>query len=150
MKNRLICLALCLVFVLSAFLTGCGQTDNEEALKDIEDANSESARTLTMWLVTEQAMDAATATAVTDKLNEITQSKFKTKLVLKFFTEDEYKTVLDDTICKPTPRPTAKPLRRQRKPRPTSTASRSPSIPRFARIRWTSCISPATICTPST
>ncbi len=99
MKNRLICLALCLVFVLSVFLTGCGERDNQEALDDVRDANSESARTLTMWLVTEQAMDAATANAVSDKLNEITQSKFKTKLVLNFFTEDEYKTILDETIC---------------------------------------------------
>ena len=98
MKKRLICLALCLVFVLSAFLTGCGEKSNEEAMENITDATSEQARTLTMWLVTEEALDAATASAVNDALNAITQSKFKTKLVVNFYTEAEYKTILDETI----------------------------------------------------
>ncbi len=98
MKKRLICLALCLVFVLSAFLTGCGEKSNKEAMENITDATSEQARTLTMWLVTEEALDAATASAVNDALNAITQSKFKTKLVVNFYTEAEYKTILDETI----------------------------------------------------
>ncbi len=98
MKKRLICLALCLVFIASAFLTSCGNKSNKEAIDNITESTSEQARTLTMWLVTEEALDAATASAVNDALNVITQSKFKTKLVVKFYTEAEYKTILDETV----------------------------------------------------
>ncbi len=98
MKNRLICLALCLVFVLSAFLTGCGEKSTGEITEEIIITSSENARTLTMWLVAEKAVDAATAEAVTKAINDITETKFSTRLVLKFFTEDEYRQAVTEEI----------------------------------------------------
>lgn len=98
MKNRLICLALCLVFILSALLTSCGEKSTEENLEQIQQESSANARTLTMWLVTEKKMEAATVEAVTKALNAITETKFSTRLVLKFFTEDEYRQAVTDEI----------------------------------------------------
>ena len=98
MKNRLICLAMCLVMLLSVLLTACGEKSTDEKLDEITQISSENARTLTMWLVTEKKADDATMQAVTDALNAITETKFSTKLVLKFFTEDEYRAVVTDEI----------------------------------------------------
>jgi hypothetical protein len=80
MKNRLICLALCLVFVLSAFLTGCGEKSTGEITEEIIKTSSENARTLTMWLVAEKAVDAATAEAVTKAINDIKAGKIEYRL----------------------------------------------------------------------
>ena len=98
MKNRLICLALCLVFILSALLTSCGEKSTDDTIDEIRNESSANARTLTMWLVTEKKMEAATVEAVTKTLNAITETKFSTRLVLKFFTEDEYRQAVTDEI----------------------------------------------------
>ncbi|MBE6633670.1 MAG: hypothetical protein E7620_04915 [Ruminococcaceae bacterium] len=98
MKNRLICLALCLVMLLSVFLTSCGEKDIESTKNEILIESSENARTLTMWLVSEKAMDPAVVEAVTKALNNITETKFSTRLVLKFFTEDQYRAAVTDEI----------------------------------------------------
>ncbi len=101
MKNRLICLALCVVMLLSVFLTGCAKEDGDAA-GEIVEKGSESAETLTLWVVTES--DTTTkeftdaATAVSNELNSITKSKFKTQLVVKFLSPAEYESVLSDTI----------------------------------------------------
>ncbi|MBR2721269.1 MAG: hypothetical protein IKB75_00635 [Clostridia bacterium] len=98
MKNRLICLALCLVMILSAVLTGCGKKTDDDVKEDITEAASESALTLTMWVVSKEPVSAGVAKDVNDELNTISKSKFKTNLVVKFFTEDEYEAKLAETI----------------------------------------------------
>ncbi len=98
MKNRLICLALCLVMLASVVLTGCSSKTSEEVQSEINETQSESARSLTMWLVSEKEIDAETATRVTNAVNEITESKFKVRMTLYFFTESEYEAVLTENI----------------------------------------------------
>ncbi len=98
MKKRLVCLFLCLVMLLSVVLTSCSKKDEEEAKENITDGASETAITLTMWVVSEEKVSDAAAAAVTEKLNAITKPKFKTELVLTYLTEDEYEAKLAETI----------------------------------------------------
>lgn len=98
MKTRLFCLALCLLMLVSTVLTGCSGKTNEEAESEITETASASARTLTMWLVSEKEIDAETASRITNAVNVITESKFKTRLKLYFFTDAEYQAVVSETI----------------------------------------------------
>ena len=98
MKKRLFCLFLCLVMLGSLVLTSCSDKSEDEAKTDIEETASESALTLTMWIVSEEKVSDAAAAAVSDALNSITRSKFKTALVLKYMTEEEYRSTLEATI----------------------------------------------------
>ncbi len=99
MKKRLICLLLSLIMVLSLALTGCADKDADEAMQDTQEEASESTMTLSMYLISENKVSAETAAAVQEAVNKITMSKFKTQLVLRFFTEDEYYDVLDEHMA---------------------------------------------------
>ena len=86
MKKRLLSLVLCLVMVLSCctlLMTGCAQ--EEEVEEEVE-----LATTLVMWCVTEEGTDDEQAQAVARAMSEKTRSEFKTKLIVKYFTLDEY------------------------------------------------------------
>ncbi len=98
MKKRLVCLLLCLVMVLSVVLASCSKKNDEEAAGNITDQASESAITLTMWVVSEEKISDANAAAVSKALNSITNSKFKIRLAMQYFTEDEYRAELEKTI----------------------------------------------------
>ena len=84
MMKRWLCLFLCALMLLSAVLTGCSskkETGEEDKDKISEDASA-SAMTLSMWIVSEEEVTAEVANAVTRALNEITESKFKTRLAI--------------------------------------------------------------------
>lgn len=100
MRNRLICLALCLLTVASVVLTGCSGKTQEEIESNIQNEASESAMTLTMWLVAEKEVDADTASRITKAVNNITESKFKTRMKLYFLTDEEYRATVTETIRK--------------------------------------------------
>lgn len=100
MKTRLICLFLCVVMLLSVVLTSCGKKDDDTIKENITDAASESAMTLTMWVVVEEALTEEVAKAVSDELNSISKAKFKTQLIVNFLTADQYQATLSDTIAK--------------------------------------------------
>ncbi len=98
MKRRLICLALCFVFVLSVCLTGCKEKTTEQMQQDILDQASEDTVTLTMWMVTEQPLTDAVKASVNSAVNRITTSKFNTYMVINFLTEDEYYAKVSEEI----------------------------------------------------
>ncbi len=98
MKTKLLCLAMSLILFLSVLLTGCGKKTNDDATDDILDKASESTRYLTMWVVSEKPVSADTASAVTAAVNDITMTKFSTKLAIYFLTEEEYRQKLTETI----------------------------------------------------
>lgn len=98
MKKRLTCLLLCLVMLLSLGLTACSSKSTEEAADDISVDASASAKTLTMWIVSEKEVSSETAKDVTAALNEITKAKFKTQLIVKFLTKDVYEQTVSETI----------------------------------------------------
>ncbi len=98
MKKRLTCLLLCLVMMLSLALTACSSKSTEEAAENISSDASASAKTLTMWIVSEKEVSEETARLVNQELNNITKAKFKTQLIVKFLTEDVYEETLSQTI----------------------------------------------------
>ncbi len=98
MKRRLICLALCLVLVLSVCLTGCREKTSEEKQQNILDQASEDTITLTMWMVTEQPVSDAVKASINSAVNRLTTSKFNTYMVINFLTEDEYYATLTNEI----------------------------------------------------
>ena len=89
MKKKLICLALSLVMLLSVCLTGCGNKTNDEIQGNISESASLDARTLSLCLVSEKAVDEKTEKRIEEAVNNITETKFKTRLDLRFFTEDQ-------------------------------------------------------------
>ncbi len=100
MKKRLFCLALCLVMLAATVLTGCSSKSLDEVQSEFKKTASESAITLTMWLVSEKEVDSETASRITKAVNNITESKFTTRMQLYFLTDDEYRTVVTETIRK--------------------------------------------------
>ena len=98
MKKRLTCLLLCLVMLLSLGLTACSSKSTEEAAQNVSEEASASAKTLTMWIVSENEVSAETAKDVNAALNAITKPKFKTQLIVKFLTKDQYEQTLSETI----------------------------------------------------
>ncbi len=99
MKKRLICLFLCLAMVLVPVLASCSNKDLDDATNAITDNASASAVTLSMWLVTESEVSDEVAVAISEAVNAITRSKFKTSLVMNFLTSDEYATRVTETIA---------------------------------------------------
>jgi len=81
--------------VLSVCLTACADESADEAIDKTTEEASESTMTLSMYLVSENKISAEQATAIQEAVNKITKSKFKTQLILRFFTEDEYFDKLD-------------------------------------------------------
>ncbi len=98
MKTRLICLLLCLMFVMSLALTGCKKTTSDEDINNIVDEGSANTKHLTMWVVSEEPVDGAVASDVSDAINNITMTKFSTKLTIRFLTKAEYRQTISDTI----------------------------------------------------
>lgn len=133
MSKKLLCLFLGLVMILSVCLTACGEKDDDAAMEDIEETASQSAITLSMYLMSEKpvnkckydeslvdaegkndskmceacikeskreikesnVVDACTYQAISKAVNDITQAKYKIKVVLRFYTESEYYKALD-------------------------------------------------------
>ena len=93
MKKRLICLLMGALLLLSVMLTGCGDTGATE--EDIAEETARDTQTLVMYLMCEKDVDPATEYAVEEAINAKTQSKFKTKLDLRFFTEENYYTEVE-------------------------------------------------------
>ncbi len=90
MKNRLTCLALCLLFILSAGLTGCKEKTSDEMIDNIVAAASADTKTLSMWLVTEEELSDSVKASVNAAVNSITTSDLDTYLFINFLTEEEY------------------------------------------------------------
>ena len=100
MKKRLFCLFLCFLMVLSLVMTSCSNKTDEDAENEITSTASEAAVSLSMWVVSDEKIPADRIAKVTEAINAITKSKFKTQLVINYLTTEEYKTVLADTIQK--------------------------------------------------
>lgn len=98
MKNRLISLLLCVVLLLSV-LTGCQETKDEEDIANEAKKASRSTVTLTLWLVTEKETTPEAVSLVEEALNKILKAKYKTRVELSVFTEDEYYDALDARLA---------------------------------------------------
>ena len=98
MRKRLLCILLAAVMLLSAAaLSGCAGTTGDVKDNISKDA-SENAVTLVMWLVTNDTTTPEAVENVQTAINKITQDKFKIRLLLKYYTEDEYYQKLEDAF----------------------------------------------------
>ncbi len=111
MSKRLTCLALCVLMVLSVFLTSCQE---EETTTD----TTASAMTLTMLTITDTQVyytdEEYAALSETEKqhvaevnaqydaveaaINKITKSKFRTQLEIYYYTMDQYLDILEEKL----------------------------------------------------
>lgn len=89
MSKKLICLFLSIVLLLGV-LAGCAEKSDEDAAADKSEAASEAARTLSMYLMSEEPVSAETAAMIEEAVNQITEKKFKTRMKLYYYTEEEY------------------------------------------------------------
>ena len=98
--KKLICFLLVLSMLCVA-LAGCSEKTAEETMKDITDEASESTKTLSIWLMAEAEVSPEVEEQVEAAINAITKSKFKAKIDLRYFTdEEEYYTALNAAFDK--------------------------------------------------
>ena len=93
MKKTLICLLLCLCACATLALAGCGNDGDDDANSIINAARDTV--TITLWIVTEDETTVEAIKEVEEEFNSITQTKYTTKVVFNFATEEEYKAALD-------------------------------------------------------
>ncbi len=86
--------------LLSVILPGCSKKTDDEAMENVTETASESTMTLTMYLMSESEVSEEQASKIEEAVNKITKSKFKTRLVLRYFTEEEYMDALEDAFKK--------------------------------------------------
>lgn len=96
MNKKLISLFLCLVMVVACF-AGCAQKSDEDAIADTNEAASESAITLSMYLLCEKEVSPEQEAKIEAAANLITNQK-KIKLDLHYYTADEYYEALEDSF----------------------------------------------------
>lgn len=94
MQKRLISMALVIVMLLSAIaLASCSDKNSYTGI-----ANVEGAKTITMWIVSENDISPETEKLVENAFSAITKSKYKVNVDLVFYTEDEYFTKLESKL----------------------------------------------------
>ena len=85
------------VFMLASLLVSCSSNDTDIS-DEVEKNQARYTKTLVMYLMSETEVPENTDKEIEDALNELTKSKYKTKLDLRFFTEDEYYTELEKAL----------------------------------------------------
>ena len=93
MNKRLMSLILAFLMLSSLLFTGCsslGEGEGTDLDKELAGEASNSAITLSMYVVSAEPVDEKTALKVEDAFNKITKPNFKTQVKLHFATYDEY------------------------------------------------------------
>ena len=95
MNKKLVCLTLSILMLLTCVFASCTpKTSTEEEGETVDN----SAKTITMWVVTEDETTDKAKEAVNEAFAKITKAKFKTNVVIQFCTEDEYYEKLEGAI----------------------------------------------------
>ncbi len=97
MKNRLACLFLALVMLLSCFaFAACSSKTDEEALEGSEtDTSALTTATLTLWIPTDKSTTEEAILEVQEAINKITKAKFETAIELHAIPSAQYETARD-------------------------------------------------------
>lgn len=100
MNKRILSLILALLMLASMLFTGCSSLGGgDDTLEDpIVKEASNSAMTLSMFVVSEETVSPETAKLVEDAFNKITKVNFKTQVKLHFATYDEYYDRIEETV----------------------------------------------------
>lgn len=97
MNKRIISLLLALVMIAACF-AGCAKKTDEEAIADTNEAASENAITLAMYLLAEKEVSPEQEAKIEKAVNDITNAKFKIKLDLFYYTADKYYEALEESF----------------------------------------------------
>lgn len=97
MSKKLLSFLLCVVAVLTLSFAGCGEDSDDDSTN--QEASARKAVTINMMLVSEKEISSETEALVEEAFNELTQSKYTTKVDFVFLTEDEYFDVLDEKLA---------------------------------------------------
>ncbi len=91
MKTRLLCLTMGILMLLTCLLTACGgsTTDSGDGTTS-ETVVDNSAKTITMWVLTDKATTPRAQELVNKEFTKITKSKFKTNVELIFCSAEGY------------------------------------------------------------
>ena len=96
MNKKLICLTLSILMLLTCVFASCSTAKTGE--EDTGEVVDNSAKTIVMWVITEDETDAKAQELVNEAFTKITKAKFKTNVVIKFCTEKEYYDKLEEAI----------------------------------------------------
>ena len=96
MKKKFLCLFL-VVFMLVTALASCS-SDADKVGQELEQNQARLTKTLVMYLMSEQEVPQKNETDIEEALNNLTKSKFKTQIDIRFFTPDKYYTELEKAI----------------------------------------------------
>ena len=95
MNKKLICLTLSILMLLACVFTSCStQKETEDTTNEVDN----SAKTIVMWVITEDETDDTAKELVNEAFTKVTKSKFKTNVVIEFCTADEYYDKLEAAI----------------------------------------------------
>ncbi len=97
MKKKIVCLLLCLAMVLPLSLFGCSSSDDDLDL-DVSETTRE-AKTLTFWIVTDEATTAEEQAKMESAFNAVCEKDYTTHVKFVFCTEDEYESTLDSYLA---------------------------------------------------
>ena len=97
MNKRIISLLLCLIMVLACF-AGCAEKSDDEAIADTNEAASENAITLAMYLLAEKEVSPEQEAKIEAAVNKLTNAKYKIKLDLFYYTADKYYEALEKSF----------------------------------------------------
>ena len=96
MSKKLLSLLLCLVAIFTLCFAGCGEEEDDSTNQE---ASARKAVSISMMLISDKKVSKETEALVEEAFNELTQSKFTTKVDLVFLSEDEYFDVLDKKLA---------------------------------------------------
>ncbi len=101
MNKRILSLILALLMLTSMLFTGCDRLfggDDSDLSGEIVEEASNSAMTLSMFVVSKEPVSSDTAKLVEDAFNKITKPNFKTQVKLHFATYDEYYNLIEERV----------------------------------------------------
>ena len=96
MNKRLVCLTLSILMLLTCVFASCNSATKDTETGDATVDNS--AKTITMWVVTDEETTDEAKEAVNEAFTKITKAKFKTNVVIQYCTEAEYYEKLEGAI----------------------------------------------------
>ena len=97
MNKKLICLTMSILMLLTCVFASCSTTTTDDTTTGDSTVDN-SAKTIVMWVVTDEATDDTAKEAVNEAFTKITKAKFKTNVIIKYCTEDEYYEKLEESI----------------------------------------------------
>ena len=99
MNKRLISLLLVAMMLLVCF-AGCAEKTGEEVKEKIGEEASADAVTLALYLMAEKPVSARQEKLMEEKVNELTEAKYKIHLELEYATPTEYYAKLEANLTK--------------------------------------------------